>query len=57
MLRWISDGTLKGQIKNDNIQGKFEISSIEVKTKEDRVRWFGLCWKTEKTILWKNNSY
>jgi hypothetical protein len=40
MLRWICGHTRKDQIKNDDIQDKLGVTSIQEKLVQHRLRWF-----------------
>jgi hypothetical protein len=40
MLRWMCGHTRKENIRNEIILEKMEVASIQVKMKENRLRWF-----------------
>jgi hypothetical protein len=41
MLRWICGCTRRDRIRNDDIQDKFGVASIQEKLVQHRSRWFG----------------
>lgn len=40
MLQWMSVNTLKDQIKDENIRGKYQVAPVEDKMSETLLRWF-----------------
>lgn len=40
-MRWMCGKTVQDRITHENIRGAVEISSIEDKMRENRLRWFG----------------
>lgn len=40
MLQWMSVNTLKDQIKDENIHGKYQVAPVEDKMSETLLRWF-----------------
>ena len=41
MLRWICGHTRMDRVRNDDIRDRLEVTSIEEKLVQQRLRWFG----------------
>jgi len=41
VIRWICGNTTLDKIRNEVIRGKMGVASIEDKTRDARLRWFG----------------
>ena len=41
MLKWMNDNTLRDRIRNEYICRKLQVTPIENKMRENRLRWFG----------------
>jgi hypothetical protein len=46
MLRWICGNTRKDRIRNDDIRDKLEVTPIQKKLVQHRLRWFGHIQRT-----------
>lgn len=43
MSIWMHGKTRKGRIRNEHIRGMVRVALIETKTRENRLRWCGMC--------------
>ena len=41
MLRWMCGNTRRDKVRNEDIRTNIGVASIEEKTRENRLRWFG----------------